>query len=457
MKSMSELAAIVNGVLQGQDRPFSGISTDSRRIQAGNVFVALRGEKFDGHEYVGQVEKLGAVAAVVDHYVEGTQLTQIIVADTTKAFGSIGAAYRNQFKGPVIGVTGSGGKTTVKGMLHHILKRQGSTLASQGNFNNQIGVPLTLMELAKQQYAVVEMGTNHPGEIGYLTSLVRPDVALVNNVMPAHIGGFGSLEAIAEEKSEIYSLLTDSQLAVVNMDDQFALRFLDKTRYCRQLLFAVEPEQAEFSGLVAENLHADDTGCFRFQLRNEHDSVDVALAVLGRHMVNNALAAAACAFAIGFSLQDISLGLATYRGEKSRMQPLSGIRGSRIIDDGYNANPGSVRAAIDFLISTHSKTILVLGDLGELGETALEAHKQIGEYAKQKGIDALYAVGEAATLAAKSFGEGGLSFSSKEDLSKHLILHLDSNTTVLVKGSRSAKMEDVCQALLEKTEGANPC
>ncbi len=452
MMLLSEIAQSCIGTVQGANCSITGVSTDTRAIQPGNLFVALRGHQFDGHQFASKAEKSGAQALLVDHVVKGVALPQIVVRDTTLALGQIGRACREQFEGVVIGITGSGGKTTVKGMLNQILQQQGQTLSSFGNFNNHIGVPLTLLKMAKQAFAVVEMGTNHPGEIGYLTSLVQPDIALVNNVMPAHIGGFGSLEAIAQEKSTVYGTLQAQQCAVINADDDFAEYFIDKTKHCQQMMFSRKQMPSSCNGLLAENIHADSSGCYRFQLRYDHESVDVALAVLGDHMVSNALAAAACATVAGCSLQVVSLGLAKFRGEKGRMQAQAGIGGCCVVDDTYNANPGSVKAAIDYLASRPGQRILVLGDLGELGEEAQSAHIQIGEYAKKMSIDALYTVGEAAALAANRFGESGVSFDNKDDLAVDLVHRLNDQTTVLVKGSRSAKMEEVCSKLLDNGE-----
>lgn len=456
INSLSQLVACCHGRLLGESALFTGICTDSRNLRPGELFVALRGDQFDGHDFAARAQQLGAVGLLVDHPIPEITLPQLIVANTTDAIGQIGVAYRELFKGIVIGVTGSGGKTTVKGMLWQILQHQNSTIASFGNFNNHIGVPLTLFKLAQQKYAVIEMGTSHPGEIDYLSSIVKPDIALVNNIMPAHIGGFGSLAAIAQEKAAIYTRLRANQWAIINADDDFAEQFITQTAHCRQLLFSDNITDPEFSGLAAEQLSIDSTGCYRFQLRYDHESVDVALAVLGKHMVNNALAAASCAFAAGCTLQDISMGLAQFRGEKGRMQALRGLKGSSLVDDSYNANPGSVKAAIDFLVSRSGNRVLVLGDLGELGEEVQNAHIQIGEYAKNKGIEALYTVGEAAALAADSFGESGMSFSDKHALSEALIPCLNDHTTVLIKGSRSAKMEDICERLLAKN-GSEQC
>lgn len=446
MIHLAALAPLLNGCLLGQDKPVSGVSTDSRSIKQGDVFVALRGARFDGHEFLAQAIANGAMAVVVDVEQSNLDVPQLVVADTTRALGQIGAYNRRQFAGEVIAVTGSSGKTSVKGMLREVLAACADVAVTPGNFNNHIGVPLSLMLLREQAYAVIELGTNQPGEIGYLTELVLPDVALVNNIMPAHIGGFGSLSAIAQEKSAIYQHLTPEQTAVINADEAFCKMFEDKTQHCHRLGFSIAGAEKNYPLVTAENIRDVESGV-AFDLIFDAQKTPVELSVPGRHSVSNALAAAACALAAGFPFDQLARGLANFRGEAGRMQREAGIGEAVVIDDTYNANPGSVKAAIDYLSSCAGKRILVLGDLGELGDIAAEAHRELGAYAREKQLDALYSVGQFAHYTISGFGEGGRAFDAKVDLVDQLIPSLMHDVTVLVKGSRSARMEAVVEAL----------
>lgn len=455
MKSLLDIVAATKGKLIGSDGNYQRICTDSRNLRSGDLFIALRGERFDAHDFLAAAESLGASALVVESASSARTIPQIVVADTTLALGDIARAYRQSFNGQVIGITGSGGKTSVKGMLGEILNSKAAAVVTEKNYNNHIGVPLTLFRLADQKHAVVEMGTSHPGEIAYLTDIVRPDIALVTNIMPAHIGGFGSLEAIAREKSEIYRLLNEQQWAVINADDEFAELFKQRTNG-RLFSFSLAEADRSSADLVAAEIRRGDHGSYRFTIKHGAQSIDVELRVPGKHMVANALAAASCALIAGCDFEEIAVGLNQYSGEKGRMEVKSGWQQSVLIDDSYNANPGSVRAAIDCLAECSGKKILVLGNLGELGEKALDAHKELGEYARHKGIDALYTLGEAAALAAREFGEGGMSYNNKTELVDDLKTVLDEHTTALVKGSRSAHMDQVCDALLAP-QGESQC
>lgn len=453
---LTELIVHLDARLIGGDRAFERLSTDSRQLNAGDCFLALRGESFDGHDFAAEVACRGACALVVERPLPDIEIPQLVVADTTRALGRIGALRRAQFSGPVVAVTGSSGKTSVKELLREIFASAGSVLATQGNFNNQIGVPLTLLRLRNENYAVIELGTNHPGEIAYLTELVLPDVALVNNVMPAHIGGFGSLRAIALEKGEIYRRLQPHQTAVINLEDQFAPLFCEYTQHCRQVGFALQPMAGGMDTVCARDLTWDDLGRASFAVHFAGASAPVHLQVPGLHYVRNALAAAACALAVGCPLARVAEGLGNFRGEKGRMRIRRGRASSRVVDDTYNANPGSVMAAVDYLGSRPGKRILVLGDLAELGDLGPEAHRNLGRYTADKNITALYTVGPLSALSAAEFGAGGLAFDNKNSLVETLLKQLDPQTTVLVKGSRSARMEDVVQLICD-TEEKYPC
>lgn len=445
---LSELAKAVHGQLVGDDCPVDGVSIDSRTLTPGELFVALKGNNFDGHRYLRMAVERGASALVVEVEDTDVDVPQVIVADTCVALGLIAAHNRQQFAGKVIAITGSSGKTTVKGMLHHILEQQGDVVSTKGNFNNHIGVPLSLLRLAKQDFAVIELGTSHPGEIAYLTQLVEPDVALVNNVMPAHIQGFGSLAAIAKEKGEIYSCRNADQTAVINLDSDFRDQFIKKTGACTRFGFTRKAD-SEVVGfhVMAGNEHLDADGYPSFDLFYRSEKQSIRLGIMGAHNINNALAAAACALAVGSSLPNIAVGLSAFGGERGRMELRRSISGARVVDDSYNANPGSVRASIDFLAACPGRGVLVLGDLGELGDSAESAHREIGRYAASKNLAALYAIGAGAALAAESFGAHGFVFTDKQSLAHALLSDLSVDATILVKGSRSSRMEEVVQML----------
>ncbi len=448
---LSDIALRVQGRLQNGDCAFDAVSTDSRQTKPGDVFVALVGDNFDGHNFLHDAAQAGAAGVVVQHENVHISLPQLIVPDTLATLGSIGAMRRDAFTGTVIAITGSCGKTSVKGMLGSIFSRCGSTVVTYGNYNNQIGVPLTLMQLSSQDFAVIEVGTSFPGEIGYLTRLVKPHVALVNNIAPAHIGGFSGLDAIADEKSEIYALLDAGQTAIINLDDDFAPRFINQTRQCRQFGFTRKPGSVEPLAFMVEahdeRLDGRGRPAFRLEAGAGIGACDVQLQVAGHFNIANALAAAACALANNISLKDIAAGLAGYAGEKGRMQFYRTPAGSTIIDDTYNANPVAVKAAIDVLETFAGSRYLVLGDMAELGAYSGLAHEEIGEYAASKNVTAVYSWGGDAALAARAFGKGGYAYNSKSELVAALLPQLKSNATVLVKGSRSARMDEVVRQL----------
>ena len=450
-QSLSELQEITSGRLIGDDCNFEVLSTDSRNIAKGSLFVALRGERFDGHDFVNTAVQQGAAAIVVDCEQKNISIPQLVVTDTLRALGEIAAQKRQLFKGKVIAVTGSSGKTSVKGMLAKVFSNKGPTLVTAGNFNNDIGVPLTLMRLDDHEFAVIELGTSAPGEIAYLTNLIKPDISVVTNVMPAHIGGFGSLQAIAEEKSCVYAYPSLS-VAIVNLDDDFCSMFMGKLECPSNIGFSMAQDSRE-SCVHAEELHFGHDNLAYFQLCYGADRAPVKLAVPGVHSVRNALAASACALAGGLSVNDIAFGLGEYLGDKGRMQLKQGYRQSTIIDDTYNANLGSVKAAIDVLVQSQGPRVMVLGELGELGEFAVQTHEEIGKYAHEMGVGTLAALGDMAKHAVKAFGEGGIGFDSKAELAEVLKQkYLGSEVTVLVKGSRFTKMEELVDMLVEQAE-----
>lgn len=444
---LSELAKAVNGTLIGQDVSFDSVGSDSRHIKAGQLFVALQGEHFDGHQYVENALQQGAVAALVS--TQQGQHSQVLVADSKRALGQLGAYWRAKLGLPVAAITGSNGKTSVKEMLASILGQYaGNTdnvLATVGNLNNDIGVPLTLLNLKpNHQFAVVEMGMNHAGEIRYLSGLAKPNVALVNNASAAHLGGLGSVEAIAHAKGEIFEGLQAGGTAIINVDDAYANYWKQVAKVFKQMTFGLNT-QADVTATY--QLGADGS---QMQLITPIGTCDLLLPVAGLHNVRNALAASALAVALGVTLEAISEGLRQFAGVKGRLQHKCGINGATIIDDTYNANPASMKAAIDVLAAKYGNKILVLGDMGELGETALALHAEIGEYAKLKGMDALYTMGEMSVEMGRKFSGVAQHFQSPTELANAIKNQLNATSYVLVKGSRFMKMEQVVELLLEK-------
>ena len=446
MMRVSE-AAFALGVEHRGDNPlFASVGTDSRNVKPGELFIALRGQHFDAHQYTGAAQAAGAVAAMVD--VSGAALAPasmplITVNDTGKALTQLAYAWRSRFTGPLVALTGSSGKTTVKEMLAAILREaaEGAVLATRGNLNNEIGVPLTLLELrAEHRYAVIELGMNHAGEISRLSKLARPDVALINNAGRAHIEYLGSIEAIARAKGEIFDGLAAGGMAVLNADDpQVALwiEILNKNKYLKFGLDLSSDVSARYE------LHAL---CSEIQFSTPAGTVSATLHAQGLHNVRNALAACAAAVALDVPLAAIAAGLSRYSGVKGRLQRKAAQGGATMIDDTYNANPESMRAAIDVLARAQGRRLLVLGDMGELGERAAACHTEVGAYARGAGIEALYALGDMSAHSVAAFGAGAHHFSTIADLLEQIQPAFAPDVTVLVKGSRFMQMERVVTA-----------
>ncbi len=450
---LAELVPVLDARLEGADVRIARVSTDTRKIQAGDLFVALSGANFDAHDFVEQAQLKGAVAVVVERPVS-VALPQLIVADSRLALGQIAHYNRTFFAGTLIAVTGSSGKTSVKEMLASILGGAGPTLATRGNLNNEIGVPLTLLELEKQhRYAVIEMGASGPGQIDYVSGLARPDIALLNNAFGAHLEGFGSLAGVVRAKAEIFNGLNAGGTAVVNADDPHAdqwLRRLQGLPERRVLTFGLE--RADVDVAAAELFHQKNA-CYGFRLVVGQETAPVRLQVLGRHNVANALAAATAAWAAGLSLSQIADGLARFEAVPGRMKPLAGPAGCRLIDDSYNANPASVKAAIDVLAELPGERVLVLGDMAELGADTAEQHAGVGAYAAERGIEHLYVTGPLCRHAVQAYqgkrGADGRDFGDKTELTNSLKTLAHAKLTLLVKGSRSAAMDRVVAGLME--------
>jgi UDP-N-acetylmuramoyl-tripeptide--D-alanyl-D-alanine ligase len=443
--SFSELLLPLDARRVGEDVHFNGVSIDSRAIEAGQLFVALTGPRFDGHDYLDQVAAKGAVGALVEREVPGSTLPQLIVGDTRKALAQLGAMNRNAFVDkPVAAITGSSGKTTVKEMLASILRTRGTVLATKGNLNNELGVPLTLLTLSPEfDAAVIELGANHVGEIALTVSLTKPHVSVLTNAGTAHVGEFGGPEKIVEAKGEIIEGLDSRGTAVLNRDDKAFPIWVARAGARKVLSFSTKNAEAD---LYASDLGIDARGCPTFTLHCPGGSAQVQLNLLGAHNVANALAAAAAAYALGVSLPGIVTGLNNVQPVKGRTVAQLATNGIRVIDDTYNANPTSVAAATDILTTFQGRKVLVLGDIGELGDWAEQGHRDVGAYAAGK-VDALYAVGPLMAHAVKAFGQHAHHFANQADLIAALGAEQDKNTTILIKGSRSAAMENVVAAL----------
>lgn len=446
--SLSQLTEALQGRLVGADARFDGVSIDSRKIAPGQLFVALAGPRFDGHDYLDEVAAKGAVAALVQREVPGSSLPQLLVADTRLALGQLGALNRRAFRHPVAAITGSSGKTTVKEMLASILGTRGPVLMTRGNLNNDLGAPLTLLELAPEHTAaVIELGANHVGEIRYTVGLTQPQVVLINNAGTAHVGEFGGPEKIVEAKGEILEGLGEGGIAVLNLDDKAFGTWKQRAGNHAVLTFALSNPAADFH---ASDIAHDERGCPSFTLHAAQGSVAIQLNLLGTHNIANALAAAAAAQTFGVSLQGIAEGLNNVQPVKGRSVAQMTAGGIRVIDDTYNANPTSMCAAVDILAGFSGRTVLVLGDIGELGQWAEEGHRQVGDYARGK-VDALYAVGPMMAHAVKAFGQNARHFTNQADLIAAVRGEQAINTTILIKGSRSAAMENVVAALCDSS------
>lgn len=446
---LSTMARVLNARLIGEDREIASFSSDTRNILPGDMFIALSGANFDANNFIAQAAKNGAVAALVSRADEAAGIPQVVVEDTFIALGQLAKAWRQQYAPTRVAITGSAGKTTTKEMTASIFREMGKTLATLGNKNNEIGVPLTLLRLAgDDKYGVFELGANHKGEIAYTSALVEPQAAVIVNVGSAHLEGFGSRRGIAEAKGEIYEGLTADGVAIINLDDDFAGYWQQLCQSRRQMGFSVQQQ----TDVWASNIRQGKKRGYAFTLHIGAESAEVELQLLGRHNVPNAVAAAALAHACGVPLEKIRAGLANTSPVKGRM--ILTVVGDQqyVIDDTYNANPTSMKAAIDVLADMPGRRVLVTGDMGELGSATESGHREVGEYAKMKKIDALYAVGQYSGFTTSAYGEGARAAQDQQDLIEQLEKELEGVVTILVKGSRSAKMENVVNALTENKE-----
>jgi UDP-N-acetylmuramoyl-tripeptide--D-alanyl-D-alanine ligase len=446
---LSAAAAAVSGRTSGGDPEFNGVSTDTRTLRPGDLFVALRGERFDGHGFLGQAKASGAVAAMVDRKYSGEfPMPVLVVEDSRLALGTLARDWRARFSPRLIAVAGSNGKTTVKEMLASILRRHAgehAVLATAGNLNNDIGLPLTLLRLRGEHgWCAIELGMNHKGEIPYLAQIAAPTVALVNNAQREHLEFMRSIEEVAVENSGVYEALPADGVAVVNADDGQAPFFRERAGARRVVEFGIEAKVAITGGYSLKPLTSE------ISVKTPTGEARATLAIPGLHNVRNALAAAACAHAAGISAANIGEGLTSFRPYAGRLQVKKASSGATIIDDTYNANPDSVRAAIDVLASCPPPTVLVLGDMGEVGSQGAEFHREVGAYARAKGISSLLALGQATRDAVDAFGAGGRHFEELEELIPNV-----NGKSILVKGSRFMKMERVVAALTGSPQGGH--
>jgi UDP-N-acetylmuramoyl-tripeptide--D-alanyl-D-alanine ligase len=458
--NLSEAAQLLDAELIGADTVFEGVSTDTRSLSSQQLFIALVGQRSDGHDFLSEAQARGAAGALVSHDI-ATALPCLRVPSPRQALMQLAQAWRARFDLPLVAVTGSNGKTTVKEMIAHILDQSlgqslgesRSVLATRGNLNNDLGVPLTLLRLGHEhRYAVIEMGANHLGEIAVLTALARPSVAVLTNAGPAHLEGFGDLDAVARAKGELFQGLSEGSTAVINADDPFCQFWRGLARGHRVLTFGLT-NPADITGA---NLDLSPEGT-RFQLNTPAGGCEVVLGLIGRHNVMNALAVGAAAFALGVPLEALCRGLAHTVAVKGRLQLRCGAHGARLIDDTYNANPASLLSGMRALAAFPGERVLVLGDMAELGEGAERWHAEMGARAREFGINRLFATGVLGAIAAQSFGAGSAHFSDHEALIGALQGQLHSGMTLLVKGSRCMRMEQVVAALSpEDSPGDGP-
>jgi len=438
---LAEAARVLDGRLTGTSVAFRGISTDSRRLAPGSLYFALQGPNFDGHAFVDSARAQGAAAAAVNRRCDSS-LPQLEVSDTRLALGRLGAFWRQQFSLPLVAITGSNGKTTVRAMTEAILSGCGRTLSTQGNLNNDIGLPLTLSRLGPDdRYAVLEMGANHPGEIDYLAGLAQPAIAVVTNAAPAHLAGFGDLEGVARAKGELFARLKAGATAIINADDDFAPLWRSLAGHCNIVEFGLDSN----AGVTGQ--WAGDTRGSDLHLETAQGEINLRLPLPGRHNIMNALAACAASLAAGAGLTAVKRGLESFSAVAGRFNIHSLPGEITLIDDSYNANPESLQAALDVLALSADERWLVLGDMGELGASAAQLHTAAGRKARAAGVSRLYGLGELAAQAVAAFDGPGGAFSNMDELLHALRTDLRGPLHILVKGSRSMRMERVAAAL----------
>lgn len=440
---LSTIQRLLNAEHTGSDATFQRVSIDTRTLQPGDLYVAIIGEHLDGHDFIKAAKEKKAAAVLVSKPVD-TVLPTLLVEDTTKALGQWAAYHRNQFHIPIIAITGSCGKTTTRSLIANILQQADTTLSSQKSFNNAIGLPLTLLGLNDtHRYAVLEMGTNHFGEISYLTHIAKPTIALITNAAPVHLEGLKSVEGVSRAKGEIFEGLATDGVAIINADDPFADDWMKLAAPRKCLTFSIEGS----ADVYAKNIHCDNKEATTFTLVTPDQEIAMTLPLLGKHNVANATAAACIAYALSLSPQHVQTGIRTVVPVDNRLNTYTGHQGAHIINDSYNANPVAFKAAIAILADQPGKRILVSGDMKELGEQAKQYHEELGLEAKKQGIEFMYAYGELSQFTAQAFGENAQHFLDQDTLIAALKPLLDPQTTVLIKGSLSMNMRHIAEAL----------
>jgi UDP-N-acetylmuramoyl-tripeptide--D-alanyl-D-alanine ligase len=446
---LTTLAAALNAQLIGEDIEINAVSIDSRTLHEGSLYVAIKGAQFDGHTFINTAVQKGAKALLVEHLTD-SKLPQLIVKNTRLAFAQLANLWRQKSQATLFAITGSNGKTTVKEMLLAILSVNDLVLATKGNLNNDIGVPLTLLRLSeKHRYAVVEMGANHAGEIAFSSRYAEADIALINNVGDAHLEGFGSEKGVAIAKGEIITGLKSSGIAILNQEDKFYplwLKMLNQRQHYRFSL--TNPSADVYASKIGSSVKKNKFNT-QFTLHYRSENIPIRLNLAGNHNVNNAIAAATAALAIDISLSQIQQGLALVSPVKGRLQPKLSRYGNLVIDDSYNANPSSLKVALDVLTSCAGEPWLILGAFGELGKNSLEIHQQLGKLIREYGVKRLFTVGDPTQETVNTFGEGGVFFDSQNSLIETLQTHLQGHEVLLIKGSRSQQMEKVAAALID--------
>ncbi|MCY3803363.1 MAG: UDP-N-acetylmuramoyl-tripeptide--D-alanyl-D-alanine ligase [Gammaproteobacteria bacterium] len=436
--TLGEIAQITKGQLVGQDTLVSSLSIDTRTLHQGDLFIALVGERFDPHELIAAGHAKLAGALLVEHALDVPN-PQIVVRRTHAALQDLAKAWRAKFKVPVVGITGSNGKTSVKELTREILSTQGDVLATQGNLNNHIGVPLTLLDLNEgHRHAVIEMGANHAGEIENLARLASPDIGVISNIGPAHLEGFGSLEGVARAKAELYRYMNPRGIAVVNADEPYLPLWREDIGTRRQVSFGIR-QDADVTG--------EKTDSRKVRIRMPTGEINTTLQVPGQHGLYNALAAAAVCTGLEIGIEDIRTGIESAKPVPGRLVRLEGIHGACVLDDTYNANPASLSVALDVQAQEPGAHWLVLGDMGELGAESIALHKKAGIMARKSGITRLLAVGKLAAHAVETFGQDGEHFLEHRDIIKVLCDELDDQVCVLVKGSRAMRLEKVIEGI----------
>lgn len=444
--NLEQISKPLQGELIGPNTEFKGVSIDTRKLSPGMLFIAIQGENHDGHDFVEKAMRLGAKAVVVSKKINAA-IPQLVVKDTRIALGDLARWYRQQFTKPVIALTGSCGKTTTKALITNVLSEAGRVHATVGNLNNDYGVPLTLLSMPlSADFAVIEMGANHPKEIAYLTHIARPDIAFITNAGPVHLEGFKSIQGVAESKAEIFEGLTENGEALINFDDKYAEYWISMNAGQRFITYGLNPQ----ADIYASDIDTGASERLSFTLNTLEGSVSVSLALLGEHNISNALAAASTGIALNLSMEQVKKGLEKTKAVSQRFVEKAGLKGAHIIDDSYNANPIAMDVALKFLSKKNGQKIMVIGDMGELGTDSTFYHQELGKKAKEYGIDGLYAIGENSKHAVKSFGDNAFHFLDYQTMIDNLANIMQKDLTILIKGSRSASMETVVNALLEK-------